>query len=323
MADDFPKFRLEFKRYKRRNPPPDFSDVIDFDRKDSWRGRVKKCSCPFEEVDDLNIRELGLSEIKTWKCHKILGHDGFLVIVNPFTSSGQLQWIEKSVKVYPMKPNVCNLDAHYERNDKNLWTEYEKACSSDSACAQEKTTKTLMEKLRWVTLGYHYNWNTKEYHKASYTPFPNDLSKLTTYFACALGYESFIPEAAILNYYHMNSTLSGHTDHSELDLSAPLFSLSFGQTCIFLLGGRTLDEQPCAVYLRSGDVVVMSRESRLSYHGVPRILENENLSTLFTDESQREPSAVKLDLKSLKKYLNHSRININVRQVEGPTMRFS
>lgn len=41
MEDDFPKFRLEFKRYKRRNPPPDFSDVIDFDRKDSWRGRVE------------------------------------------------------------------------------------------------------------------------------------------------------------------------------------------------------------------------------------------------------------------------------------------
>ena len=36
---------------------------------------------------------------------------------------------------------------------------------------------------------------------------------------------SFEPEAAIVNYYHLDSTLSGHTDHSEKDLSVPLLSL--------------------------------------------------------------------------------------------------
>ena len=39
------------------------------------------------------------------------------------------------------------------------------------------------------------------------------------------GLFSFVPEAGIINYYHMDSTLSGHTDHSELDLTAPLFSI--------------------------------------------------------------------------------------------------
>ena len=34
----------------------------------------------------------------------------------------------------------------------------------------------------------------------------------------------FTPEAAIINYYHMDSTLSGHTDQSELDHTAPLVS---------------------------------------------------------------------------------------------------
>lgn len=35
----------------------------------------------------------------------------------------------------------------------------------------------------------------------------------------------FVPEAAIVNYYHLDSTLSGHTDHSEKDLSIPLLSI--------------------------------------------------------------------------------------------------
>ena len=35
----------------------------------------------------------------------------------------------------------------------------------------------------------------------------------------------FIAEAAIVNYYHLDSTLSGHRDQSEMDLSIPLLSI--------------------------------------------------------------------------------------------------
>ena len=75
-----------------------------------------------------------------------------------------------------------------------------------------------------------------------------------------------------MNYYHMDSTLSGHTDHSEKDLARPLLSLSFGQSAIFLIGGATKQTRPKALLLNSGDVVIMSRESRLAYHGVPKVL---------------------------------------------------
>ena len=40
MAENLPKFRREFKRYKQRKPPPDLSDVIDFEDQESWKGRV-------------------------------------------------------------------------------------------------------------------------------------------------------------------------------------------------------------------------------------------------------------------------------------------
>ena len=38
----------------------------------------------------------------------------------------------------------------------------------------------------------------------------------------------FRAEAAIVNYYPMDATLSGHTDHSEHNLDAPLLSISLG-----------------------------------------------------------------------------------------------
>lgn len=41
---------------------------------------------------------------------------------------------------------------------------------------------------------------------------------------------------------------------------------------MFLIGGQTKDVAPKAMFLHSGDIVVMSEQSRLAYHGVPKIL---------------------------------------------------
>ena len=53
----------------------------------------------------------------------------------------------------------------------------------------------------------------------------------------------------------------------EPDLAQPIVSVSLGCDGVFLLGGRTLDEEPTALLLRSGDVVVMTASARLHYHG--------------------------------------------------------
>lgn len=52
----------------------------------------------------------------------------------------------------------------------------------------------------------------------------------------------------------------------------PYFFFSLGQSAIFLLGGKTRDVVPVAMYMRSGDIMVMAGNSRLAYHAVPRIL---------------------------------------------------
>lgn len=79
------------------------------------------------------------------------------------------------------------------------------------------------------------------------------------------------------------------------------------------------------MFIRSGDIVVMSKEARLCYHGVPKILtEDENVWKNVEDFKQT-PNEFNLKLikelsdpqfrEDFVNYLRQCRININVRQV--------
>jgi alkylated DNA repair protein (DNA oxidative demethylase) len=63
-----------------------------------------------------------------------------------------------------------------------------------------------------------------------------------------------------------------HQDKDEV-ADDPVVSLSVGDSCVFRFGTPGSRGKPYTdVVLASGDVVVFGRESRFSYHGVPRIL---------------------------------------------------
>lgn len=80
--------------------------------------------------------------------------------------------------------------------------------------------------MRWATLGYHHDWDTKVYSETKRHHFPDDLAELAAYFASVLDFpDQYSAEAAIVNFYPMGTTLAGHTDHSEPNLDAPLFSI--------------------------------------------------------------------------------------------------
>lgn len=147
-----------------------------------------------------------------------------------------------------------------------------------------------------------------------------ELCSLTSILAKTLGFSDFKAEAAIVNYYRMNSTLAGHTDHSEMNVSAPLFSISFGQTAIFLIGGPEQEDPANAIFLRSGDVVIMSGNSRLRYHGVPKIL---SASKTPWDDNCEDSICETFtynydDWRKARTYIAEARINMNVRQVLEP-----
>ncbi|KAK3537891.1 hypothetical protein QTP70_022151 [Hemibagrus guttatus] len=396
-------FRKLFKFYKRRNQPPDFSEVIDFSKK-VGNELVYTAELNHGGVSEEAAFRAGLQPVKEWRAFGLQGYPvgfnspGFIFISNPFLPGSQHYWVKQCLKTYTQKPNVCNLDMHMPPAEtENIW---DKSVGSIRKKGQREP-RTLLEKLRWVTLGYHYNWDTKRdrerergprtesvlltescdcdsplvclvsmlitfgllsseigqeehsgfvnphhltlmlqnlgqqatYSPDHYTPFPEDLHSLSHKVAAACGFPSFNAEAGILNYYRSDSSLGIHVDESELDHTPPLLSFSFGQTAVFLLGGTKRQDPPTAMFMRSGDIMVMSGSSRLLYHAVPCIVPAPASQPLpscldkrvVNDESNPDSivqTVCEKDWEVCSTYLKTSRINMTVRQVLGPGHTF-
>ncbi len=64
-----------------------------------------------------------------------------------------------------------------------------------------------------------------------------------------------------------------HQDGEEPS-SAPVVTISLGDTCLFRLAGVDRRTSPFVdVELRSGDLLVFGGENRRIYHGVPKVLD--------------------------------------------------
>lgn len=165
-----------------------------------------------------------------------------------------------------------------------------------------------LSRLRWATLGRHFHWTERKYDADS-GQFPQELADFTAEISTATG-NTVHGEAAIVNYFHTNSAMCGHIDDSEEDLSKPIVSLSCGLTAVFLIGGRSHDITPTALFIRSGDVVIMGGESRLCVHGVPRVIDGSLPEFLAKAVVSWEDVPL-----CVKDFFSRARVNINVRQV--------
>ncbi|XP_067637724.1 nucleic acid dioxygenase ALKBH1-like [Eurosta solidaginis] len=332
-------FKESFKYFKRKSPVPDFSSVIDLNSPHNSAELI-----PIDLNNAVYVKGpfLGLEPVNTWRCYT-LASTGIIIIKNPFTAEGQRYWISRCLQDYPRTPNINNLSPQLFSKEvlDDWWRSLHK-------CNEQNEVRRMSISMRWATLGYHHDWNSKEYTEKMRGDFPQDLISLSSFLASVLGFESYEAQAAIVNFYPIGTTLSAHTDHSEPNSTAPLFSISFGQTAIFLIGGKSKEEKPLAFYLRSGDVLVMSGISRLCYHAVPRVLKareqpwNALIPCMQSKTSLDIPSCKRprLDANPLqrtnahgmdtilynqvvdetfwlpfKSYLSYARININVRQV--------
>jgi DNA alkylation damage repair protein AlkB len=130
-----------------------------------------------------------------------------------------------------------------------------------------------LSSLRWASLGFHYDWTRREYTASARSAFPPELEGLAVEIAQRAGVAFEKPEAAIVNYYPSTGMMGAHVDDAELTKLQPIVSISLGCSAIFLLGGRTKSTPPTGFLLRSGDAVIMSEESRVCFHGIPRIIE--------------------------------------------------
>jgi alkylated DNA repair protein (DNA oxidative demethylase) len=129
----------------------------------------------------------------------------------------------------------------------------------------------------WVTdqRGYRYDATDPE----TGTPWPampvcfRDLARRA---AAQAGFDGFAPQACLVNRYAPGAKLSLHQDKDELDLGAPIVSVSLGLPATFLFGGLSRSDKPRRFRLEHGDVAVWGGPARLAFHGVAPLADGEH-----------------------------------------------
>lgn len=115
--------------------------------------------------------------------------------------------------------------------------------------------------------------------------------------------------------------MGGHQDDAEPAMDRPIVSISIGCPAVFLIGGRDRSITPTPILVRSGDVIILSGESRYAYHGVPLILPMREagnnteceLASLLIEDSDDDLGG--FGDENVKMYLRTGRLNMNIRQV--------
>ncbi|KAL2911619.1 hypothetical protein HK105_208920, partial [Polyrhizophydium stewartii] len=129
-------------------------------------------------------------------------------------------------------------------------------------------------RMYWATLGFQHNLALKEQYFDWQPVFLQSIDAITceivALLAPATGYSTdcWRSEAGIVNFYHPSDTLAAHQDRSEIDMDAPLVSLSIGLDAVFLFGAKKRNDKPVPLWLRSGDMVVMAGKERRACRGV-------------------------------------------------------
>lgn len=123
--------------------------------------------------------------------------------------------------------------------------------------------------LGWVSDASGYRYSAVDPESGRPWPaLPASFERLAAAAAERAGYAPLRPDACLVNRYAPGARLTLHQDKDELDLDAPIVSVSLGIPAVFLFGGLTRKERPQRVPVRHGDVVVWGGPSRLRFHGV-------------------------------------------------------
>ena len=79
------------------------------------------------------------------------------------------------------------------------------------------------------------------------------------------------PDACLVNLYREDSKMGLHQDRDEADHTAPVLSVSLGDTAVFRIGPAGKGPTR-SLKLNSGDVCALTGPSRLARHGIDRLL---------------------------------------------------
>jgi len=97
---------------------------------------------------------------------------------------------------------------------------------------------------------------------------PPELRQICNQVIERIGLEEFQPDACLINRYEIGMAMGRHLDKDEKDFSQPIVSISLGLPAVFQVFGQHRSGKAKEFLLESGDVFVMSGNSRRFYHGI-------------------------------------------------------
>jgi DNA oxidative demethylase len=131
--------------------------------------------------------------------------------------------------------------------------------------------------LGWHWQPYVYSRAAEDTDGAPVKPLPPEVVDLAraaigaAYGPAGPEAAAYAPDAAIVNLYAPGARLGLHQDGEEPS-SAPVVTISLGDTCTFRLAGVGRRTGPFTdIELRSGDLLVFGGPNRRIYHGVPKV----------------------------------------------------
>ncbi|MEM9047761.1 MAG: alpha-ketoglutarate-dependent dioxygenase AlkB [Pseudomonadota bacterium] len=123
-------------------------------------------------------------------------------------------------------------------------------------------------RLGWVTDRKGYRYEPRHPSGIAWPPLPAAVRQVWR----SLSGWPTDPDCCLINWYGAQARMGLHQDRDEGDFSAPVLSISLGDTGVFRIGRDTRGGPTTRIDLRSGDVLALTGPSRLAYHGLARIL---------------------------------------------------
>lgn len=129
--------------------------------------------------------------------------------------------------------------------------------------------------LGWVSDVHGYRYSEFDPLTGAHWPaLPARWLQLAHDAAQAAGFANCAPpDACLINRYAPGARMGLHQDKDEIDLGAPIISVSLGLPARFLWGGNARGDRHQNVPLMHGDVLVWGGADRLRFHGVGPLAE--------------------------------------------------
>jgi alkylated DNA repair protein (DNA oxidative demethylase) len=124
-------------------------------------------------------------------------------------------------------------------------------------------------RLGWVSDRHGYRYDPIDPDSgAAWPAMPALFLDLARRAGAEAGFDSYDPDACLINRYVAGSKLGLHQDKDEKDAWAPIVSVSLGVPAVFQWGGKRRADPIRRLRLEHGDVAVWGGPARFAYHGV-------------------------------------------------------